>query len=179
MKSRSFSLQPFAAAAPLPALVITGSLARCSNTLAIDYRLNGHLEGLVIPTPAKRPARKHRLWQETCLEFFIGVKGSSSYWEFNLSPAGHWNVYRFAAYRQEMREEMAFSALPFSVRVQSDSLLLLLELPLGQIVEADQPLEAAVTAVIKDRKWGLSLWAFTHPGPQADFHRRDGFTLEI
>ena len=65
--------------------------------------------------PADMPARRDRLWEETCFEFFLAVKNSPRYWEFNLSPAGHWNVYRFADYRQGMQEEPAFASLPFSV----------------------------------------------------------------
>ena len=44
------------------------------------------------------PRRRDRLWEETCLELFLGEEGSERYWEFNLSPAGHWNVYRFEFY---------------------------------------------------------------------------------
>jgi hypothetical protein len=179
MKTRSFSLQPFPCAGTLPDLVITGSIARWSHSLAIDYRLHGHLAGLLIPAPAARPGRLYGLWQQTCFECFLGVKHSPCYWEINLSPAGHWNVYRFAAYRQGMREETAFTELPFGVQRQSDSLVLAVELPLGEIVEAGQPLEIAISAVIKRGNGEATHWALTHPGPQADFHRRDGFTLGV
>jgi hypothetical protein len=179
MKTRSFSLQPFPGACAPPDLVISGSITRTSTTLAIEYRLRGRLEGLVIPAPAERPVRKHGLWQETCFEFFLGVKQSRRYWELNLSPAGHWNVYRFAAYRQGMQEEKAVTALPFNVHAQSDSLSLFVEFPLGRIIEAHQLLEIAVSAVIQPGVGQATLWALIHPGPQADFHCRDGFALEI
>jgi hypothetical protein len=112
MTVRNFSLEPFCSPGVLPDLVITGSIVRCANTLAIDYRLHGHLEGLVIPSPASITARRHGLWQETCVELFLGIKNAPGYWEFNFSPAGHWSVYRFSAYRQGMQEEMAFRELP-------------------------------------------------------------------
>jgi len=179
MTVRNFSLEPFRSTGVLPDLLITGSIARCANTLVIDYRLYGHLERVAIPSPANIPARRHGLWQETCMEFFLGIKNSPGYWEFNLSPAGHWNVYRFSAYRQGMQEEMAFRELPFSVRSRRDSLSLALAFPLGPIVEVGQPLEAGISAVIKDRGGEATLWALIHPGPQADFHRRDGFALEL
>ena len=122
--------------------------------LAIRYALQGRLAELVIPGPAEMPARRHGLWEATCFEFFLGVKDSPRYWEFNLSPAGHWNVYRFAGYRQGMAEETAFTSLAFSVRRRPDSLLVALELEMGRIVAADQPLAVALAAVIKFRTRG-------------------------
>jgi hypothetical protein len=180
MNDQSFSLQPFPPASPLPDLKITGNIARCSNTLAIRYALLGPLAELVIPAPADMPAHKNTLWEETCFEFFLGIKNSDRYWEFNLSPAGHWNVYRFKAYRQEMQEEPAFTSLRFSVQNHSsDALRLALELNLDTIVPAEQPLEVGISAVIKPVNGKVTYWALTHPGPQADFHRRDSFIIEL
>jgi hypothetical protein len=179
MNDQSFSLQPFPPASPLLSLQITGNIARRSNTLAIRYALRGQLAELRIPVEAEMPVRKKELWQETCLEFFLAVKNSHRYWEFNLSPAGHWNVYRFSAYRQGMQEERTFTSLPFSVQKQSDSLLLAMELALDKIVQADQALEVAISAVIKLRDGEVNYWALSHHGLQADFHRRDSFIIEL
>jgi hypothetical protein len=177
--SDHFSLQPFSPVSPLPDCKITGSLARHSNILAIRYVLLGPLAELVIPSPVDLPARKHGLWEATCFEFFLAVKHSPQYWEFNLSPTGDWNVYRFAAYRQGRQEEMAFNSLPLNVQNQSDALLLALELDLNKIVRADQALEIAISTVIKHRADEVSYWALTHCGPQADFHRRDSFIIKL
>lgn len=76
-----------------------------------------------------------------------------------------------------MREEPAFTSLPFSVQRQPDALLLSLEIDLGKIVRPEQKLEVAVSAVIKDIDGRMSYWALAHPGPQPDFHLRDGFIL--
>jgi len=179
MNGQSFSLEPFPPGGPRPEVKITGNLARRGNTLAIRYKLQGRLAGLAIPAAADLPARRHGLWKDTCLEFFLGIKNSPRYWEFNLSPAGHWNVYGFAAYRQGMEEETAFRSLPFSVRSQPDSLLLALEVDLAKIVQADQALKVAIAAAIKLAAGELIYWALTHPGSQADFHRRDGFLVEL
>ena len=83
------------------------------------------------------------------------------------------------AYRQGMEEETAFRSLPFSVRSQPDSLLLALEVDLAKIVQADQALKVAIAAAIKLAAGELIYWALTHPGSQADFHRRDGFLVEL
>jgi len=129
--------------------------------------------------PAEAPGRRHGLWEGTCFELFLGLKDSPRYWEFNLSPAGHWNVYRFESYRQGMVEETAITALPLRVQRREDSLSMALELDLRAIVPAGRALEAAIAAVLKSREDEASYWALTHPGPEADFHRRDGFILEL
>jgi hypothetical protein len=179
MKGQDFSLQPFSPIGPSLAIKITGQIMRRPRQLAIRYDLRGDLAELVIPSPAALPARRHGLWEETCCEFFLGVKDDPQYWEFNLSPAGHWNVYRFAGYRQGMAEETMLTPLPLSVRHGPDSLAVSLELNVERIVAADQPLVVGITAVIKLTGGELTYWALTHPGPQADFHRRDSFVMDL
>ena len=179
MNHHNFFLQPFSPVSPLLHLEITGNIGRQANTLTIHYELLGHLTELAIPAPADVPARKNRLWEGTCFELFLAAKDSPQYWECNLSPAGHWNVYRFGAYRQGMQEEMRFPSLPFSVQKESDSLQLALEVELDKIVQADQPLDIAISGVIELKGGEATYWALIHPGPRADFHRRDSFILEL
>jgi hypothetical protein len=179
MKDQSFCLAPFASACPLPSVKIEGTMVRRSDTLAMRYALLGRLRDLVIPGRAAVPERADGLWKNTCFELFLAVRGALRYWEFNLSPAGHWNAYRFASYREGMEEERDFSSLPFRVERQSDSLSLRLELDLDKIARSDQVLEVAVSAVIKQRDGSVTYWALTHRGPHPDFHRRDNFTIAL
>jgi hypothetical protein len=174
-----FSLQPFAASPTLPQVQIDGQINRTGDRLRIDYHLRGDLAALAIAPPAQIPTRQDDLWQHTCFEFFLGCKGSPRYWEVNLSPAGDWNVYRFSDYRQGMESEQAFAELPFSCDRQPNAFRLSLTLDLSLIVAKDQPLEVAITTVVQQLNGHLSYWALTHPGPEADFHRRDGFQLEL
>jgi hypothetical protein len=176
--SQTFSLQPFPAES-LANFKITGNIARHANTLVIHYTLSGDLKQVVITPPANPPARKHELWENTCFEFFIGIKNSQQYWEFNLSPSGHWNVYRFDDYRQGMQEETAFMTLPFSVQNQSESLTLALNIDLNKIVSKDQNLEIAITTVIKHKDGEVTYWALTHQGTKADFHLRNSFIIDL
>lgn len=179
MNLRSFSLTPFPGVEHPPEVGITGTIGRRGTTLSIGCALLGNLSGLAIPEPVESAGRRERLWEETCLEMFLGAKGSGRYWEFNLSPAGHWNVYRFTSYRKRMREEPAFASLPFRVRAEPQALRLSLELDIGKILPAGDVVEAAVSAVIKTLDGATSHWALVHPGPRPDFHRRDGFALSI
>ncbi|MDA8122047.1 MAG: DOMON-like domain-containing protein [Deltaproteobacteria bacterium] len=177
--TRRFSLVPFRTGGTGPAIKIAGSVGRRPNLLSVGYSVLGELEKLEIPAPDGSPGRKDRLWEETCLEFFLGTRDSEGYWEFNLSPAGHWNVYRFTSCREGMREEEAFPSLPFLVRREPDALRLYLDLDPGKIIPAGKTLEVAVCAVLRTVTGTTSHWALVHTGPQPDFHRRDGFTLTI
>jgi len=179
MKSRGFSLKPFQSDGLPPHLEITGDIRRSSNKLSIRYALSGPLAEVMLPALADIRLRKNRLWEETCFEFFLAPVNSEHYWEFNLSTSGHWNVYRFTSCREGMHEETAFTALPFSVLLNLSSLQLSLEVKLDKIVPADQALKVGISAVIKTINGSMTFWALTHPGPQADFHRRDAFIIDL
>ncbi|MBH8565019.1 DOMON-like domain-containing protein [Nostoc sp. CENA67] len=179
MNEQTFFLQPFSFSESLPNLKIAGNIARHANKLIICYSLLGELKEIVIAPPSDTPARKHELWKDTCFEFFLGIKDSPSYWEFNLSPAGDWNVYHFDGYRQGMQEETAFTKLPFNVDNQSDSLTLTLDVDLSKIVSVNQVIEVAITAVIKQISTEVTYWALTHQGVEADFHLRESFIIKL
>jgi len=179
MKDYNFSLQSFSAVKPPLSMKVNAKIFRISNTLALQYTLFGHLGELVIPNSEDMPARKNELWKETCFEFFLAVRDSHPYWEFNLTPAGHWNVYRFTGYRQGMEEEKVFTSMPFSVRRQPQSFRLDVKLTLDKIVKEKQPLDVALSAVIELKDGELTYWALKHGGRQADFHRRDGFIVKL
>lgn len=179
MNEQNFSLQPFNLTTSLSDLKITGSIARNGNKLTICYALLGNLTKVQIRDVADLPKRKYDLWEETCFEFFVGIKNNPSYWEFNLSPAGHWNVFRLDDYRQGLQEEMAVTSLPFSVQHKSDALLVDLEVNLNKFMPTEQSLEVGITTVMKSKDGNLSYWALTHCGDEADFHRRESFIVEL
>ena len=179
MNEQTFSLQPFPSTKSLPNLKIAGNIARNGNKLVIRYMLEGDLKEITIAAPSNTGSRKHELWKDSCFEFFVGIKDFLRYWEFNLSPAGHWNVYHFDSYRQGMQEEKAFTTLPFSVENQADGLALALDVDLGKIISANQEIKVAITTVIKHRDGEVTYWALTHRGAEADFHLRDSFIIEL
>ncbi|MEH2440933.1 DOMON-like domain-containing protein [Nostoc sp.] len=179
MNEQTFSLQPFPSNESPPNLKISGNIARNGNKLAIRYMVEGDLKEIAIFPPSKTPSRKHKLWEDTCFEFFLGIKNSAQYWEFNLSTAGHWNVYRLDRYRQGMQEETAFEKLQFDVQNQGEGLALVLDLDLGKIISVEQTIEVGITTVIKYRNGEVTYWALTHRGVEADFHLRDTFIVNL
>ena len=179
MNCKVFSLTPFPSDYVLYDLMISGGVERHSNMLNISFLLTGPLSELVIPSAVDIPARKNALWEETCFELFLGLQNSEQYREFNLSPAGHWNVYLFNAYRQCMCEEPSFTSLPFSVHKQPEALQLSLKFDLNKIIKVDELLKIGISAVIKFLNGRTSYWAMTHPGPRPDFHLKDSFIVEL
>ena len=177
MKS-SFKLVPFSAKTA-PEIMITGNIERQDNQLQIEYYLTGKLAQILLPHPAKHVARQYDLWQHTCLELFLGIKDTTKYWEFNLSPAGHWNVFYFENYRQDIAEEIAFDALPFQMVLQGNTLLLDLSIDLDKIIFSQHNLEVGITSVIENQSQQLSYWALSHPKSEADFHDRNSFTIDL
>ena len=164
----------------LPAIEITGTVERRVDILSMEYYISGSLMDLEIPVPNNSPERRIALWEHTCLEFFIGEPGLSRYWEFNLSPSGDWNVFRFEKYRQGLYEEMAFGEFPFEAGQESHrDFYMNLEWDLKRIFDPGRALEIAVSTVIENKAGGETLWALTHPNSGPDFHHRKGFLLRL
>ena len=175
--TNQYSLHPFDPENVSGDLNLQANLSYEENLLAINYVISGDWQKVKIPPTSNHCDRQDGLWETTCLEFFIGIVDSPIYWEFNLSPSGCWNVYRFTGYREGMEVETAFENLPFEFTQQSDCLSLQIQIETTQIVKESQPLEIAITTVIEEQKGNISYWALKHSGEQADFHLRDSFVL--
>lgn len=173
----TFTLQPFAP--PHPEITLTGTVVRDGDHLAIAYRLSDPLAQVTLPSPSPSPNRRYDLWETTCFEFFLGLPHQPHYWEFNLSPSGDWNLFHLDAYRQNLKEAPEVRQLPFAVETDDAHLTLSLTFDLTSIMASTQPLDMAICAVIQTAQGSLSYWALTHCGPEADFHQRDSFILQI
>ncbi len=160
MNPMRFLLKPFPGEGNPAGLTIGGSIGRRADTLSVLCEVRGNLSKVLIPAAADAPRRRDRLWEETCLELFLGTEGSGEYWEFNLSPSGHWNVYRFTSYREGMREETAVTSLalrrpngPGGAPPRRGDRSSARSLPAGK------DLAASVAAVIGTTDGGKSHWA--------------------
>lgn len=164
--------------------------------LLLRYTLRG-AAAVLFPAPSTCPQRRDGLWQHTCLEAFLAPVGGEDpigeqpYWEFNLAPSGDWNVYRLETYRQGLRPEPFITELPFSVErprrasalephaLELPALELSLSCSLPPPLAGAAALQVGLSAVIEDHGGQLSYWALSHPGPEADFHHRGGWTLRL
>jgi len=172
-----FFLKPFPGEGNPAGVKIEGAIARRAETLSVRFEVRGDLSMVAIPVDEEAPRRKDRLWEETCLELFLGTEDSERYWEFNLSPSGNWNIYRFTRYREGMREEPAIMSLPYDIRRDPEALVLTAEIRLEKIVPAGKGLAATAAAVIRTTDGAKSHWAQAHPALHPDFHRREGFMM--
>lgn len=183
MPHQSFILKPFDE--KHPAIEIAGEIIREGDQLQLSYKLSGNLDELNIPGLTPMPFRRNELWQHSCFEFFLGVQGNPGYWEFNLAPSGDWNIYRLSGYRDNLTPELAYGELPFNIIVAESFCALELDLDLSKIIAADQAIEVGITTVIEEQAESeahagrISYWAIAHTGPEADFHRRDSFTIQL
>ena len=180
---QTFSLTPFEKDGSLSGMECKGHLARRIDTLFVHYEIVGGSLRIDIPARKREPSRRIGLWENTCLELFVAVKDRDQYWEFNLSPSGDWNVFRFEHYRNEghadtLREEPLVASLPFRTQRRSGSFVFDMEFDLDRLVRKDQFLEIGIAAIIQFDK-DKTHWALTHYGPRPDFHRRDSFVIEL
>ena len=150
------------------------------NALILNYVLKADLTRLRIPPP--RPPRKaNHLWQHTCFEAFISVKGKPDYYELNFAPSGEWAAYSFQCYRVGMRLDDSEPAPRITMRNEMD------RLELDSIVRLDHlrailphaNLQLGLCAVIEDETGKLSYWALKHPPGKPDFHHPDAFALGL
>lgn len=177
MREAAFKLHPFSVAPHDAGISIAGSVRRDGDRLCLEYRLQGPLERLSIPSPAPKAQRRHELWKETCFEGFIQPAGMPTYWELNLSPAGHWALYRFDGFRQGMREAPLSRQVSVKVRQVEGLLVLSTELDLEAIGSGD--FKIGVSAVIRDKDGRFGYWALAHPVAKPDFHHPQSFLLQL
>jgi hypothetical protein len=177
MTEHPFSLVAFPDV-DVPEITITGKVSRQNNTLTIHFLIRGKTETILLPNPSAHPSRQDDLWQATCFEFFLAFPEEPSYWEFNMSPSGDWNIYHMDEYRRVgFREETLIQRLPFSVRQEAGCILVESSVNLNPIISTERPFQAAVASVIQSKDGHETYWALFHPQSRADFHSRESFTL--
>lgn len=175
----NFSLIPFSIS-DSPQITIHGIVNRQRSRFLFSYIVAGNIEKIFFPSPIANPIRKDDLWKTTCFEFFLAVKNSPRYWEFNLSPSGEWNAYVMDAYRQvNMREERRVQRMQFTVQKDAEYFSLEGELDLSACITKESPIELGIASVIKTNGGRESFWALTHPRAAADFHLRNSFIVEF
>jgi hypothetical protein len=150
------------------------------NALTFTYALKGDLMRLRIPLP-QPSLRANRLWQHTCFEAFVALKGKPEYHEFNFAPSGQWAAYSFQRYRDGTPLEDDIPAPKITVRNLADGLDLdaIVRLDSVPITQLAACLQLALSAVIEDKSGMLSYWALKHPPGKPDFHHRDAFALDL
>jgi hypothetical protein len=114
--------------------------------------------------------RKDELWKATCFELFLKVPERTSYYEFNFSTEGFWNVYEFTDYRKPhppLRSE-AFGLEEWSWRSQVLRVTLVNKTPVTNW-------SVSMTAVLQNLNQEVQYWALKHADEKPNFHHFDSF----
>ena len=155
---------------------VAAQTRRHGERLILDYRIEGDLSTLCLPTPSTSH-RADELWRHSCCEVFLKIDGQAGYYECNFAPSTAWALYRFTAYRAGM---CAVATTPPHVtsRLESD------RFELQAIVHLDSPATnaawwLAVATILETRDGDLSYWALHHPTGRPDFHHPDSFLLRL
>jgi len=112
------------------------------------------------------------------------MAGVPGYFEINLSPAHHWNVYHFTGYRQGMTT-VPLPPPSFHSRRQDDCYqldALIAGLPLTGVSANLSNLgnwRLGLAAVLAGTDGGKGYFALAHPRAQPDFHHADGFVFRL
>jgi hypothetical protein len=151
-----------------------------ANRIVLTYTLDVEISRLQIPAP-RTSGWANGLWEHTCFEAFVGVKGDVAYYEFNFSTSGEWAVYAFRDYRDGGPMDNDELDPKISVRSETETLELsaVMRLDLLPMAQPGAILRLGLSAVIEDIDGQLSYWALKHPPGKPDFHHPDNFILEI
>lgn len=167
--------------APVVRLIEAHVAFRPDGAITFAYRLRGDMARLLVP-PEQSPAHTDLLWEHTCFEAFVGVRGESAYREFNFSPSGQWAAYAFFDYRQRDASFELVDPPQITSRLYAGRLDIEATLAPGALPPAAETLQIGLSAVVEaaDIVDGRhSYWALHHPAARPDFHHRAAFALEL
>jgi hypothetical protein len=171
-------LHPFPADL-FPAINLRAEAALATDGLALSFFLTGNCAALVLPPPKAPEAtgeRRSQLWQSTCWECFAARENSPEYFEINLSPSHHWNVYHFTGYRQGMG---APPLPPPVIRSWRGNGWYRLDAVITGLPVADANWRLGLSAVLETTDGAKEYFALVHPSEKPDFHHRDGFIFSL
>lgn len=145
------------------------------HTLNIGFWLrdpNGYMHW---PEVLQHHVRQDFLWQHTCFEVFVGVKGEDYYREIHLSPSQAWQAYQFEEYRYPENmppiaaddiELHQLKRTHYGLNVSLDLTMFMLQHKLKW-----SDLYLGLSAVL-DTSEGQQYYAMQHSSPHADFHNK-------
>lgn len=134
-------------------------------TTNIWFGIGAPASRFVIPEPAE-PMRADELWQTTCFETFLRIRGEDAYREWNFAPSGEWAAYDFTSRREGKSDP---EVAPPYIRVEDN----LTWWALGATIAVDSipAWTLGLSAILEEKDGTKSYWALAHPeGDKPDFH---------
>jgi hypothetical protein len=144
-------------------------------TINVGYWLRDPNQLIEYPEIVASNPRQDFLWEQTCFEIFIGVKGEDYYREINLSPSQAWQSYQFEEYRypEDMPPQVAYDIELNQLKRTHYGLNVSLDLTEFMVTHKLKwdDLFIGLSAVLKTAK-GTHFYAMQHSSPNADFHNK-------
>lgn len=173
---QNLQLSPFSIENTPEDCLINVMLSKVETGLQVVFELDTQLSNLIIPDfDLLKIQRTDKIWQHTCFEIFLAQRSSPEYWEFNFSPSGNWNVYRFSGFRQGMRQETAFKSLPFKVQRLSEDILRLTVIIDLNLISVNSEIDVGISTVLERKDGVKSYWSLSHPREVPDFHASESW----
>ncbi|MEM6493427.1 MAG: hypothetical protein AAF650_03515 [Pseudomonadota bacterium] len=151
-----------------PIRAVTASIVATEGGFEAQFRLEGRLEGIQIPTSGPS-VRTDNLWKTTCFEVFWQPIGQPGYVEFNLSPSGRWACYDFDSFREGMRDAPVEAISLSSSHAQGETSGELL-LAASVVANLPVPAQVALNAIVEHTDGELQFWARAFPPGSPEFH---------
>jgi hypothetical protein len=175
-----FDLVPHSATAPAgPAFKLWATVDHIASlgpvaTTNIWFGVGAPADRFVIPKLSE-PWRADDLWQTTCFEAFLRPVGADSYREWNFAPSGNWAAYDFSSRREGMTR--AEVGAPPYIRMEDNFTWWTVGATIA--VDAAQPWQLGLSAVLEERDGTKSYWALAHGDRLPDFHNADCFIAKL
>ncbi|MGZ8199077.1 MAG: DOMON-like domain-containing protein [Burkholderiales bacterium] len=148
--------------------------------LSVTYTVQGDVHRVSVPAP-RAPRIAQGLWQHTCCELFVRLRGAAAYHEFNFAPSGEWAAYAFEDYREggPLADESLAPHLTVQPGLSELELEASIDLARLSSAHAAAPLALGLSAVIETNEGALYYWALAHAPGKPDFHHPGAFALEL
>jgi hypothetical protein len=147
-----------------PVRAVTAEVTATPEGCRAEFRLDGHMPGIVLPSPAAS-GRQDNLWQTTCFEIFWQPIGGTAYREFNLSPSGQWAAYDFDSFRTGMRDAPV-AAIAIACSHDDEGLMLTAHIAADLL----DPAQVALNAIVEHTNGHKQYWALAFPPGKPEFH---------
>ena len=145
-------------------------VTRKGDILSLSFHVSG---GYTFRGPTAIGSRVTGLWEDTCFECFLANSAEQSYVEFNFSPTGDWQVFRFSDYRFGGQLDSNWAPHDFYHRQETPSEHQFnFEMRLLEGAWPESPLLQAATVIRQPEE--MLYYALSH-GRRPDFHLRDHF----
>ena len=151
---------------------VNADISLIQNTLYLKYIISGNISKIKL-APTKQ---SNDLWKNTCFELFLSNKNISEYLEFNWSPNGQCNTYKFNDYREKANQDI-YERSDFIVKKENNNIIFESKILLNKynpyIYLDINNLLMGMSVIIETNT--LDYWSNQHLHNRPDFHNKNSY----